>query len=130
MAEWMRGEKGVIARRGRYPRFLISTGMWIRAHLLEVEEDYPLHMWSLLRDVKRAHGIREKGIGSYQNFRNYIYWLRRLDLIRFVREEPSLNPVFKPRRYYTYVPENLDKLDLWANPRRALYPETWEKYHS
>lgn len=118
--------KGVIIAKGRYPRFLISTGMWIREHLLAVEEDYPFHMWTLLRKMKVAADVEA---GTYQNFRNYIFWLTKLNLIRFTREEPSANPFLKPRRYYTYVPENIDKIDLWRNPRRHLYPETWEKYH-
>jgi len=34
--------KGVIEARGRYrPRRLISTGLFVQDHLLEVVEDYP-----------------------------------------------------------------------------------------
>ena len=116
-------EKGKIVARGRYPRSIVSTGMWIRDHLLEVGEDYPFHMWKLLRERKGGRG------GTYQNFRNYIHWLVKLNLIRFTREEPSLNPMFKPRRYYACVPENIDRWELWRNPSRALYPKTWEKHH-
>jgi len=115
--------KGVIeVPRGFGPRKMVSTGMWIRDHLLQNVEDYIFNMWRQFKKFK-------KNPGSYQNFRNYIYWLLQLELIKFVREEPSAVPDFQPRRIYTYVPENVDKEELWTNPRRALYPDSWEKGH-
>lgn len=107
-------EKGVIVTQARYPRHVISTGMFIRDHLLEVVEDYIYHMWRLFKEAKR-------NAGSYQNFRNYIFWLVRLELIRFTREEPPKKVQLKPRRYYTYVPENIDEVELWRDPRGHLY---------
>ena len=119
--------KGVIEVRGRYrPRKIICTGLFIRSHLLECGEDYPFNMWRALKEAKKE---AKQKVGSYQNFRNFISQLLRLGLIKFTREEPSQNPHFQPRRYYTYVPQSIDKVELWRNPRRALYPETWEKHH-
>jgi len=114
--------KGVIETPGKYrPRRMVSTSMWIRDHLLQNVEDYIFSMWRQFKEFK-------KNPGSYQNFRNYIYWLLQLKLIRFVREEPSDNPAFQPRRIYTYVPEKIDD-EAWRNPRKALYLESWEKGH-
>jgi len=78
-------------------------------------------MW---REFKKS----KKNPGSYQNFRNFIWWLLQLGLIKFVREEPSSISGFKPRRIYTYVPEKIDD-EAWKNPRKALYPISWEKGH-
>lgn len=114
---------GIIEVPGRFrPRIMVSTGMFIRDHLLDVVEDYPFNMWRLFRKSKGK-------AGSYQNFRNYIYWLLKLNLIKFVREEPSRTPHLQPRRLYTYVAENVEKTELWRNPTRALYPENWMKHH-
>jgi len=114
---------GLIEVPGRFrPRIMVSTGMFIRDHLLETVQDYSYHMWMLFKETKKRPG-------SYQNFRNYIYWLLKLNLIKFVREEPSRTPHFKPRRYYTYVPANVEKEELWRNTTRALYPENWKKHH-
>jgi len=114
--------KGVIVTPGIYrPRRMVSTGTWIRDRLLQNVEDYIFNMW---REFKKS----KKNPGSYQNFRNFIWWLLQLGLIKFVREEPSSISGFKPRRIYTYVPEKIDD-EAWKNPRKALYPISWEKGH-
>lgn len=114
---------GLIEVPGRFrPRIMVSTGMWIRDYLLDVVEDYSYHMWTLFKETKRRPG-------SYKNFRNYIYLLQKLNLIKFVREEPSSAPHFQPRRVYTYVPANVEKVELWRNPTRVLYPKNWMKHH-
>lgn len=110
------------------PRLIISTAGWIKNHLLEVGEDYPYNMWRELRNLKLEMGVIKKGIGSYQNFRNYIYWLEKLGLIKFVREEEGDKTFLAKRRYYAVVEDQLDN-PAWSNPNRALYPETWEKWH-
>lgn len=118
--------KGVIRvpRRG-LPAFVVSTGVWIRDHLLEVGEDYPLRMYKLLKREKKLRGVK---CGSYQSFRQYVWWLRRLELIEFVRSEPSENPVLEGRRYYRVV-EGKEDDPAWRNPRRSLYPESYRKHH-
>lgn len=105
----------------------MNTGMFIREHLLKVGEDYPFRMYRLLKNVKKGLGLK---MGSYQNFRNYIYWLRKLGLIEFVREEPSDNPVLvHPRRYYKLTKKGRERPGLFLNPRRALYPRSYIKSH-
>ena len=118
--------KGVVevARRG-LPALIVSTGVWVRDHLLEVGEDYVAAMYRGFKRDKQRTGVR---CGSYQGFRQYIYWLRRLGLIEFVRGEPSENPVLEGRRYYRVVPGR-EKDPAWRNPRQALYSESYEKHH-
>jgi len=65
--------------------------------------------------------------GTYQNFRNYIWWLRKLGLIEFSREKPSKIPGLQPRRYYKLSSKGKEKPDLFCNPRRDLYPKSWKK---
>jgi len=100
----------------------IMIGPFIRDYLLEHGEAYPYEIYKALQAEK------EKPKGSYQNIRNYFFWLQELGLIRFVREEPSRNPKFKPKRYYALVKEKIDDL-AWRNPRRHLYRDSYEKWH-
>jgi len=106
----------------------INTGLFIRERLLECE-DYPFHMYRLLKEAKRRLGLKA---GSYQNFRNYIFWLSRLGLIEFVREEPAEKK--KPitplnRRYYRLTEKGRRRPDLFINPRRLLYSASYKKSH-
>ena len=119
-------KKGVVEvpRRG-LPALLIGTGVWIRDHLLEVGEDYLAGMY---REFKRDKKAREVKCGSYQTFRQHIWWLRKLGLIEFVRSEPSENPVLEGRRYYRVV-AGRENDPAWRNPRRSLYPESYKKHH-
>lgn len=109
--------------------FLPNTGIWIRTRLMKCGEDYPHHMYRLLKEKKKKAGFK---VGNYQNFRNYVYWLSHLGLIEFVREEPSSSPVLlSNRRYYrlTAKGRSLQSLEAWRNPRKYLYRESWKKSH-
>lgn len=111
--------------RGGRRRIFVSTGAFIRDHLLIVGKDYPFRMYQLLKEKKEKRGAY---VGSYQSFRNHIFWLRKLGLIEFVREEPSSNPHFQPRRYYRIV-EGKEDAEGWINPRKKLYPQSWKEHH-
>jgi hypothetical protein len=87
-----------------------------------------------LRERLLEEGYPKRGMmwGSYQNMRNYFYWLEKLGLIEFVEETPGSNPLMKSRRLYRLTPKGLalpPESTEWTNPRRALYPESWETYH-
>jgi len=115
--------------------FPFSTSLFIRDYLAEI---YPRadYVYSIFLKFKkslaewRERRGRPRGFrrGSYQNFCNYFYWLRRLGLVELVKTERAANPRSKMRlvgrSYYRIVPERKDD-PAWANPRRALYPESW-----
>jgi len=111
-----------------------STSQFIREYLLEHGEAYPYEVFKALREVLRSIGLPARGIkwGSYQNMRNYFYWLEKLGLIEPVRTEPSSNPNLQNKIYYRLTRKGIetppDSLE-WTNPRRALYPKSWEEHH-
>ena len=90
-------------------RSVSRKGLWIRGHLLEVGKDYP---YSMYKGWKRFIETAELKIrpGSYQNFINYLYVLRRLGLI--IREGEGGG--FK-RTYYRLNPEKVNSR-IWLNP--------------
>jgi DNA-binding PadR family transcriptional regulator len=110
------------------------TGVFIRGYLIEHGRAYPYEVFKALREELMEMGYPARGLkwGSYQNVRNYFYWLRRLGLIEPEVEVPSENVYMRSRRYYRLTdkgrrtpPTNL----VWRNPIRALYPESWERHH-
>lgn len=123
----IRMKKGVVEvpRRG-LPAVMVSTGVWIRDHLLRVGEDYVGGMYREFKREKQERGVK---CGSYQNFRQYIWWLRKLGLIEFVRSEPSENPLLVEGRRYYRVVEGREDDPAWLNPRKMLYSESYRKHH-
>ena len=113
-------------------KLVVSTGLFIYNYLLEHEEAY---ISQIYRAFKREKGSftnwknRPLKTGSYQNFRNYIWWLRKLGLIEFSREEPSSIPSLQDRRYYRLSSRGRKKQDLFSNPGRDLYLESWKRHH-
>jgi DNA-binding PadR family transcriptional regulator len=114
--------------------FPVLTGTFVRDYLLAHEKAYPYEVFKALRERLLEEGYPKRGMmwGSYQNMRNYFYWLEKLGLIEFVEETPGSNPLMKSRRLYRLTPKGLalppESIE-WTNPRRALYPESWETYH-
>lgn len=114
-----------VPRKGVLPAFIVSTGLFIRDHLLDVGEDYSQAIYRKLKKEKTKRGVK---VGSYSSFRQYMWWLAQLKLIEFARSESSQNPILQDRRYYRIVPGAEDS-PAWQNPRRYLYPKSWEKHH-
>jgi len=130
--------------------FPFSTSIWIREYLAGIypEDDYVWGMWQKCRVAfvewwKRERverkliplpiRVMEMKFGTYQNFCNYFYWLRRLGLVEFTRSEPGIPERMEgklvPRNYYRISPLGLETPpeDLrWRNPRRALYEWSWK----
>jgi len=136
--------------------FPFSTSRFIRRYLKKIypDDEYVWKIWKKGKKrfvkwwkkekIKRELPIPEESVleakwGSYQNFCNYFYWLRRLELVEETKTEPAdgvskeaREGGWKKRHYY-----RISKLGLetppedvrWRNPQRALYPETWEKNH-
>lgn len=113
-------------------RLLFSTGILIYNYLLEHGDAYILEIYRAFKKEKgkwiswRDQPLK---VGSYQNFRNYIFWLQRLGLIEFIRKEPSSTPDLQPRRYYKLSSQGREKRGLFFDPRRKLYPKSWKKSH-
>lgn len=98
-----------------------TTGEFIREYLLEHGRAYVYEMWNAYRKKLEEMGVYW---GSYDNFRRYIYMLKKLNLIRPVGTETALNPKLHERVYYELVPENVNMIEAWTRPQIILYPET------
>lgn len=105
----------------------VSTSQFIRDFLLEHGEGYPYQVYKALRAKLIEKGYFKRR-GTYQSVLNYFYWLGRLGLVEKTREEKSERPGFKARRYYTIVKEGINS-PSWINPRKTLYPSSYEKHH-
>jgi DNA-binding PadR family transcriptional regulator len=109
-------------------RILLS--LFIRDYLMEHGEASP---YDIVKAIKENLEEKERRKVSYQNVRNYFYLLRKLGLIEpSGRVEPSSKPYLQPKIYYKLTekglstpPESLE----WRDPHRALYPESWERWH-
>jgi len=106
----------------------IFLSLFIRDYLIENGEACPYDILKALREEKSS----KRGV-SYQNVRNYFYMLRKLGLIEpSGRVEPSSKPFLQPKIYYRLTRKGLntpeDSLE-WTDPHRALYPESWQKWH-
>ena len=115
----IRGPKTARGWRSWYP---FTTGEFIREYLLRHGEAYIYEVWNAFRKKLLEMGL--KWWGDYNSFRKYFNYLQKLNLIRFVREEPAEQPWMAPRRYYTIVPENIDVIEAWTRPQVILYPST------
>jgi len=100
--------------------WIIPTSLFIREHLKTVGRDYGLNMWHKLRNERTMIGQKT---GSWQVFRNCLWNLKKLGLIRPVEERDSEYPNQK-RIYYEIVPEKIHS-KAWYNPRAFLYPDSY-----
>lgn len=95
------------------------TGLFIREYLLKHGRAYPQEIWRALKRARSELGLHTC---SYENFwRNYIYVLKKLGLIRPVRSIGSLNPAWFSRVLYEIVP-GMENHEAWAHPQIALDP--------
>jgi len=112
--------EGFITQGRRFPR----VGVWIRGHLTDVGRDYIYGMWK--RYIEFVEKANKKGAKiqrvSYRQFRIYVWFLKKLGLIRVVRHRRARDQVKgAPRAYVELVPEKIDD-PAWFNPIRA-----WEE---
>jgi len=139
--EWRKNE--YIARDREGHIHIFPLGLFIKDIFLRYGEVYPNQAWTKLRELRNQFtltgGPRSspvRGWGSYQNIKNYFYWLERLGLIeRSRRVEVSqtkahrkergsgLRPGGRPIYYqhYRLTEKGRREEDVWRNPRRALY---------
>ena len=100
--------------------WILPTSLFIREHLKVAKLDYGLNMYNILKAERALLGLP---IGSWQNFRNYIWNLKKLGLIRPVGTAPSLYQG-QIKQYYELIPEQI-KNKAWNNPRAFLYPDSY-----
>lgn len=84
-----------------------SVGLWIRAHLAQVGEDYPYRMWK--EYVAFAKGFMRNKICNYNSFRKYIHAAVDGDLLERnrTRVENANTPFKSVRHYYRLKRENI-----------------------
>ena len=96
-------------------RSIPRKGVWIRGHLQEVGRDYVYGMYKLWKRFLGEAGLNIKP-GTYQQFRTYIYVLKRLGLIHRVGY-PSKSEFSK--NYYALSPEKINS-PKWQNPYKHI----------
>ena len=93
----------------------ITTGIFIRDYLVGHKEGYPMEIW---RALKEARGSLKTG--SYKSFMsNYIWTLKKLQLIQKTRTTSASNPAFYDRVYYRIV-IGQEKSRKWSHPQKTL----------
>jgi len=116
--EIVRGIRASPRRSGRGGRSVPRKGAWIKGHLQEVGKDYPYRMHKLWSKFLEDAGLKIEA-GSYQQFRTYIYVLKRLGLIRRVGAETSKSGGFS-KNYYALNPDKADS-PLWDSPYKQYH---------
>jgi len=143
---WRKREFKVTDEEGEIHVF--PTGLFIKDMLLRYGEVYPNQVWTKLRELRKnftltgePRAFPKRGWGSYQNIKNYFYWLERLGLIERTRKVevremkisgevdrrgPGLRPRGRPvyHQYYRLTPKGVTEKEAWINPVKALYPES------
>lgn len=106
--------------KGRGGRSSPHKGVWIREHLQTAREDYSYGMWKRWTRFCRIADVLTAKIeaGTYDNFRVYVWLLKKLDLILFTREIPGRSPALEfYKHFYRVNPAELQS-PLWENPWR------------
>jgi len=109
--------EGFLQHGRRFPRL----GLWIRGHLSEVGRDYAYGMWK--RYLEFVREAREMGAQmdeiDYRQFRIYLWFLKKLGLIRVVRRKRTRDQKKgAPRAFIELVKEKIDD-PAWFNPIAA-----------
>ena len=113
----------------------VRTGSFIKEFLLKHGAGYPYQVYKELKRIKLELGLKP---GSYQNIKNYFYWIEKLGLIKKTRKvevrqmkisgevdrrgrglRPKGRPVY--HQYYRLTGKGKREKEAWINPRKALY---------
>ncbi|PMB75049.1 MAG: hypothetical protein C0193_02440 [Candidatus Bathyarchaeota archaeon] len=98
---------------------LFPLGSYIKGYIEKYGEVNPYTIYSLLKHFRAEE--------SYQNIKNYFWWLTKLGLIEPARKEKAK---IGYKTFYRLTSKGLSLSPdnvMWANPRRALYPKSWKK---
>jgi len=122
---------------------IFPVGLFIKDLLLRYGEVFPNQVWTEMRELRKKYTLTgeprvapKRGWGSYQNIKNYFYWLERLGLIERTKKvevseikadrkergsglRPRGRPVYY--QYYRLTEKGRREKEAWLNPRKALY---------
>jgi hypothetical protein len=101
-----------------------KTSRFIREYLRERGEAYIHEMWKEFCEYCRKNGYH---IPSRQSFGNYVYLLKKLELIVLVRREEGMKGTV--RHYYALNTEKIED-DAWNDPVNALGYRKNVRYHT
>jgi len=103
-------------------------GLWLKAHLLDVGEDFVYDMWRRWAAFVRVAHEREAHIelGTYTALRTYVFLLKKYGLVIPTRRERAKSTSRDFFRQYYRVNPRLLKDPRWLNPYRP-YP-SWLKW--
>jgi hypothetical protein len=91
-----------------------KTSLFIRSYLKENGEAYIQQMWNAYRKHCLKNSYKPP---SRQSFGNYVWMLRKLELIKFARQEEGLKGTL--RHYFKLNPEKMED-EAWLDPLKAL----------
>jgi len=114
---WERGGGKAIPRKG----------VWIKQHLLDVNEDFVYGMWQHWTTfVRAAHEMKaDIELGTYAAFRTYVYLLKKYGLIIPTRRERAKTTSTEFFRQYYRVNTRLLRDLRWLNPYKPF--PSWTK---
>lgn len=99
--------------------YIYPTGLFIRDYLLKHKTAYPQEIW---RALKKKRSELKIYTCTYESFwRNYIYVLRKLGLIRRVRKVKPTKAEWFPKTLYMITP-GMENDPRWSHPQIALDP--------
>ncbi len=110
----------------------IQLSIFIRDYLTTNLDSWAMEIYTAYKTAVLAQpkhrGKGHRKVGSYQNFRDYMFMLRQLGLVTYLRdkageietEDAENRPYLVPKHFIQAVPEKLSDPG-WQNPHRALY---------
>ena len=102
----------------------VGTGKMVKEHLLDTGGDSVYGTWKAVKKLAEEQGYVPP---TYSSMRVFFYLLRKLGLVRKVREEPARKGGYYRKSIYIVVPGEEERLE-WIDPTTACYrPQRWEE---
>jgi len=100
------------------------TGEMVRDHLLVTRGDSIYSTWKAVKQLAEDKGYVPP---TYSSMRVLFYILRKLGLVRKVRQEPAMKKGYYRKSIYAVVP-GMEDAEEWIDPSTAYYrPRRWEE---
>lgn len=108
----------------------IQLSLFIRDFLADGEESWANEIYTAYKKaveaLPRHRGRGKRKVISYHNFLNYMYMLRKLGLIDYLRTDGEIDTEVSSKPYL--APKHFIQADMsrigdptWNNPHKALY---------